>query len=215
LPHDTPFDTVNLMSKPKIEVIVRGLWSVNGQVLLCRNRRAGHLFLPGGHIEFGEPAAIALAREFLEESGCAVRVGAFLGAVEASFVQSQPKMKHHQTSPPIASFKRLPASRPSSTPAKIRSDSIRHHEINFLFAIDGLLDPRSQPLAKRHPPVVVSVEDHIEFLWADRADLSGRQPRLHLLPSAITPWVIQSLTPPKPDVQSSPRQSAHWASEWD
>ena len=45
------------------------------RVLLCRNVKHGYCYLPGGHVEFGESAAGALAREFLEESGLRVRVG--------------------------------------------------------------------------------------------------------------------------------------------
>lgn len=68
-----------------IEIIVRGVAVRGGCVLVCRSRKKGNTFLPGGHIEFGEPARAALAREMKEETGLAVRIGRFLGASEHSF----------------------------------------------------------------------------------------------------------------------------------
>ncbi len=70
-----------------IETLARGVCILGNQVLLCRNRRHGNVYLPGGHIEFGESGAEALAREIDEEMGCAARVGRFLGCVEHGFDQ--------------------------------------------------------------------------------------------------------------------------------
>lgn len=72
---------------PGIEFLARGLLVVNGRVLLCRNVDGGYRYLPGGHVEPGESAAAALAREFLEESGVEVRVGGLILASEHGFVQ--------------------------------------------------------------------------------------------------------------------------------
>lgn len=72
----------------KIEILARGLLVVEGRVLLCRNVEKGYRYLPGGHVEPGESAAAALAREFLEESGITVRVGPLLLTSEHGFVQS-------------------------------------------------------------------------------------------------------------------------------
>ncbi|MFM9995352.1 MAG: NUDIX domain-containing protein [Phycisphaerales bacterium] len=58
-----------------IEVIARAVLLHDGRVLLCRNVSGGYHYLPGGHVEFGEAAAAALAREFVEEANLHVRVG--------------------------------------------------------------------------------------------------------------------------------------------
>jgi len=72
--------------KPEIiEILVRGVCVRRGFLLVCRNRKRGHIFLPGGHIEFGEDARAALAREMREELGRRCRVGRFLGAAEHIF----------------------------------------------------------------------------------------------------------------------------------
>ncbi len=69
------------------EFIARGLIVDAGRVLLCRNIEGGYYFLPGGHIEFGERASDAVAREIMEEAGLKANVGPLLLAIEATFVQ--------------------------------------------------------------------------------------------------------------------------------
>lgn len=76
-----------MKTRQGIETLARGVCVMDGQVLLCRNRKAGNVYLPGGHVEFGETGAVALAREIREEMGCAAKVGAFLGCVEHGFMQ--------------------------------------------------------------------------------------------------------------------------------
>ena len=53
-----------------------------GQILLAREIGAANTFLPGGHVEPGESAPVALRRELLEEIGLTAEVVGFLGAVE-------------------------------------------------------------------------------------------------------------------------------------
>ena len=57
---------------PHIELIARALMLWDARILLCRNKKHDYFYLPGGHIEFGESARDALAREFTEETGLRV-----------------------------------------------------------------------------------------------------------------------------------------------
>lgn len=68
-----------------IELIGRGVLIEDGRVLLCRNRRGGYYYLPGGHVEFGESAAQAVAREFKEETGLMILVDGCGLITEGSF----------------------------------------------------------------------------------------------------------------------------------
>ncbi len=70
-----------------IETLVRGVCVKRGQLLVCQSKGAANTYLPGGHVEFGERAADALEREIREELGVASKAGAFLGAVEHTFLQ--------------------------------------------------------------------------------------------------------------------------------
>ncbi|MFG0246863.1 MAG: NUDIX hydrolase [Phycisphaerales bacterium JB052] len=79
---------------PQIEIIARGLLVHEGRVLLCQNKKVGYYYLPGGHVEFGEPAAYALQREMLEECGLSVVVGPMLICSEQVF--QGPKRTHHE-----------------------------------------------------------------------------------------------------------------------
>lgn len=57
----------------RIEIIARGALIRGGSVLVCRSTKHGYAYLPGGHVEFGETAETALARELDEECGLRVR----------------------------------------------------------------------------------------------------------------------------------------------
>ena len=70
-----------------IETIARGVCVMGGKVLLCRAKGGKSTYLPGGHIEFGETGRQALVREVKEELGVESEAGAFLGALENSFMQ--------------------------------------------------------------------------------------------------------------------------------
>ena len=62
--------------------LVRGIFIKDNKVLLSKAKGYHNTFLPGGHIEFGESAKDALAREVEEEMGITCTVGEFLGVVE-------------------------------------------------------------------------------------------------------------------------------------
>ncbi len=70
-----------------IETIARGICVKDGHVLICRNRKVGNLYFPGGHIEFGETGAEALVREVREEMGVDSAAREFLGCCEHRFDQ--------------------------------------------------------------------------------------------------------------------------------
>jgi 8-oxo-dGTP diphosphatase len=73
--------------RKEIEILARGVCVKSGHLLLCRTGKAKLTYLPGGHVEFHEPAAEALRREIDEELGLRARVGRFLGVVEHTFLQ--------------------------------------------------------------------------------------------------------------------------------
>ena len=62
--------------------IVRGIIRDGEHVLLCKQKIGDYTFLLGGHIDFGEAAKVALAREIKEEINAEVTVGQFRGAIE-------------------------------------------------------------------------------------------------------------------------------------
>lgn len=70
-----------------VEILARGVCVMEGALLLCHSKGADNRYLPGGHVEFRERAAVALAREIDEELGRQARVGRFLGCVEHTFLQ--------------------------------------------------------------------------------------------------------------------------------
>lgn len=72
---------------PPIEFIARAVIVEKGCVLLCQNRKRGYFYLPGGHVEFGESAAQAAARELMEEAGLVIKPRDCLCVQEHMFKQ--------------------------------------------------------------------------------------------------------------------------------
>ncbi len=66
----------------KFHYIVRGVIRDGDHLLLCKQKVGDYTFLLGGHIDFGEGAKFALAREIKEEIGVGVTIGQFQGAIE-------------------------------------------------------------------------------------------------------------------------------------
>ena len=71
--------------KPRIRIVVRAVIIKNKKILLCRMKREGWYFLPGGGVEFAEDIRHALLRELKEELGIRARRCSFLGFVENFF----------------------------------------------------------------------------------------------------------------------------------
>jgi 8-oxo-dGTP diphosphatase len=82
--------------KRNFEIIARAVILKNNKILVCKNIKQNdkYYYLPGGHIEFGEPAEIALARELKEELDLSVKSMRFIGALENVFKQN--KKNHHE-----------------------------------------------------------------------------------------------------------------------
>lgn len=83
------------MESKTIEFIARGILFKENKILVCKSKSGGHYFLPGGHIEFGERADVALSREFEEETGENIIVEKFVGAFENMFTE---EYIHHEVS---------------------------------------------------------------------------------------------------------------------
>lgn len=79
--------SANRQVNPAIEVIARALVFRGDSVLACCSKAGNYCYLPGGHVEFGEGARLALAREFHEETGIGVTVGPCVAVHENVFDQ--------------------------------------------------------------------------------------------------------------------------------
>jgi 8-oxo-dGTP diphosphatase len=150
-----------------IETIARGLIRSGSRVLLCQSRKHGYHYLPGGHIEFGEPARTALARELLEECGLESRIGPLLLTEEQIFTQKS-KNRHEITL--IFRVDQL-GPNPAAMPDEVASteDHIAFVWVDLAAATDLVIYPESTKAWLASGGIV-----HTEtgpFLGAERSDL--------------------------------------------
>src|SRR5689334_14370360 len=83
------------MTLPQIELIVRAVVADGSRLLLAQPSGEAWYFLPGGHVEPGEPVAIALRRELEEELGIHdVRIGGVLAISENRYTDE--RGDHHE-----------------------------------------------------------------------------------------------------------------------
>lgn len=80
--------------KNKFEVCLRAVVESNGKILVCRAKKKGYYYLPGGHLEYGEKIKDALAREIKEELNAVLDKISFIGAVDNIFIEDGEK--HHE-----------------------------------------------------------------------------------------------------------------------
>ena len=81
--------------KSHIHLIARGLLLHGDNIILCRVKDAEWFFLPGGHIEDGESAKVALLRELREEIGEGnYNITSFVGACENIFPLEEGFFQH-------------------------------------------------------------------------------------------------------------------------
>lgn len=76
------------------EIIVRAVIRRDDEILLARQHDTAWSFLPGGHVEPGEPVEATLVRELAEEPGTHATVIGFVGVVEHGYVQDG--IAHHE-----------------------------------------------------------------------------------------------------------------------
>ena len=101
-----------------IEIVVRGVCLSDGHLLVCRNISRGNVYLPGGHVEWGETSPQALSREWREELGTDCTPGRFLGILEQRYGDTcELGLYFHCTSPSLSS-----ATPPSSPEPHIAFD---------------------------------------------------------------------------------------------
>lgn len=100
-------------SPPAIEIVVRGVCISDGHLLVCRNIARGNIYLPGGHVEWGETSPQALAREWREELGTDCTPGRFLGILEQRYGDTcEIGLYFHCTSPSLSSATPPPSPEP-------------------------------------------------------------------------------------------------------
>lgn len=77
---------MSMEQQKAIHVLGRALIVVDDQLLVNMNSKLPFFFLPGGHVEHGEPVADAVVRELEEELGMPSYIERYVGCFEYSFI---------------------------------------------------------------------------------------------------------------------------------
>jgi len=80
----------------KIEICVRAIIQSGEKILVCWHKEKKYYFFPGGHVDFGETAELALIRELKEELDIKVKKLSFIGIVENIYEEKRDKHKEHR-----------------------------------------------------------------------------------------------------------------------
>lgn len=164
-----------------IEFIVRGLILQRGHCLVCWNPEGEYGYLPGGHIEIGEAAPVALQREMLEETGLACRVGPLLLVHENQF-QTR-KRRHHEIN--------LVFTAEITDPSFLDADAEMCHVAQLIKALIPAKKRGSRAPAASFPPPppVASMEPHLAFKWLNASGFR----RALVRPEPMAKWVSELL----------------------
>lgn len=81
------------MKKNNFEICVRAIIVRGNEILTCKVKKNKNYFFPGGHVEWGERADLALKRELKEEIGVSVKKSRFIGTNE-NFYRQRGRILH-------------------------------------------------------------------------------------------------------------------------
>jgi ADP-ribose pyrophosphatase YjhB (NUDIX family) len=167
------------MPPTPIEFIARGLFVHRTHCLVCWNPKGGYGYLPGGHIESEEPAEAALAREMIEETGLACRVGPLLLTHENRFRTR--KRAHHELNLVFAAELTdrafLAADSKMCHVAQSHKTAISPSQKGSKTKI-SLLTP---------PPPILSAEPHLTFKWLTASQFQ----KVDIRPDPMAKWALQ------------------------
>jgi len=82
------------MKNNNFEICARGIIIDGNKILICKAKGNKNFFFPGGHVEWGERADLALKRELKEEIGGTVKKSRFIGTNENLYRQG--RKIHHE-----------------------------------------------------------------------------------------------------------------------